>query len=134
MTLISNGQLPECLSQSKGRELAESTCRAHDARKIVVDQFAAVLRVAQGALLDIMSQLDPVVRLDIVVSINILCHSLARIIKVTLRETIQLRSPSFLGQFERIMIARNWCPSRISELAHAINTPIGYLASLLPFL
>jgi len=94
--------------------LAESMARAHKALRLI------------------MSQGKPTVRLDIVLSIDILCHTIAKIINVFLDETILLRSPRFTEKFEEIMIARNWCPNRISRIANAENTPLGYVCSLLP--
>lgn len=114
MSVLNGGFLPEGLSKVKGVKLAESISRTQSTLRVIMDQF------------------DPVVRFDIVVSIDILCHTLAKIIRETRGENLELRSPSFMRQFEKIMIARNWCPSRISQLANAVNTPIGYIASLLP--
>ncbi len=81
-----------------------------------------------------MDQSEPVVRSDIAICIDILCHTLAEII-LELLETdadIELRSPDFSEHVRNIMISRNWCPSRISELTNTNNTPLLYLLSLLP--
>ena len=37
-----------------------------------------------------------------------------------------------MEKFKEIMLARNWCPSRIVGLASSVNTPLGYVGSLLP--
>jgi hypothetical protein len=114
MTIINPDTLSQGIFKAKWTDLAKCISRA------------------QRALCVMMDQLDPVVSFDIIVSIDILCHTLARIIEILLEEKIELRSPSFMRQFEKIMVARNWCPSRISLLGNAVNTPMGYLASLLP--
>lgn len=100
----------------------------HPNRKKLAESIARV----QGVLRVIMEQSDPILRFDVIVSIDVLCHTLANIIEVLLDEPINLHSPTFVQSFEKIMCARNWCPSRVSNLANADNTPLAYIASLLP--
>lgn len=117
--ILSKGQQPE--RQQPERQL--------NAKRL---KFAESIARAQSALRIFMGQYDPVVRFDIIVSIDILCHTLAKIIDVILNETIKLSSPNFKKQFEEIMFAHNWCPSRIAGLVNSVNTPLAYVASLLP--
>jgi len=95
-------------------------------------KLAETIAHAQEAIGVIMMQHDPIVRFEIILSIDILCHTIAKITEVLLDERIPLRSPGFLENFEAAMKARNWCPSRISSIANSGNTPLSYIASLLP--
>lgn len=87
---------------------------------------------AQRALRIIMIQRLPVLRLEIAVSIDILCCTLAKIIHVILGDVIEKHVPSFSRKFEELMIQRNWCPSRIADLTVSDNTCLSYVSSLLP--
>jgi hypothetical protein len=95
-------------------------------------KLAETIARAQEAIGVIMMQHDPVIRFDIILSIDILCHTVAKVAGVILNERIPLRSPGFLENFEAAMKARNWCPSRISSIANSGNTPLSYISSLLP--
>jgi hypothetical protein len=96
-------------------------------------EFAKCVARVQRAIRIIMAQQNPILRFEIVVSIDILCHTLVDIIGVFLDEHIEVDAPSqdVTDNFQTAMIARNWCPSRIF-LEYAENTSLAYMISLLP--
>lgn len=115
MVSIHKDDLPETILYGKTENLTKNIKRAQ-----------SVLRI-------LMEEQNPHVRIDISVSIDILCHTLSKIISVITGEYIMLQSPDYADRFLEIMRARNWCPSRISgSLETPSETPLGYVASLLP--
>jgi hypothetical protein len=87
--ILSNGQQPERRLNAERVKLAETIARTQSALRVIMDQY------------------DLVVRFDIIMSIDILCHTLANIIDVISEEPINLNSPNFTEKFEEIMCARN---------------------------
>ena len=47
-------------------------------------------------------------------------------------ESIELQRVRSFHRFEAAMIARNWCPSRITSVVTEASTALNYIASLLP--
>jgi hypothetical protein len=87
---------------------------------------------AQRVLRAIAERCSSLVRFEIVLSVDILCDSTARIVKARFGEDIELRPSRSFDRFEATMIARNWCPSRITSIVTEASTPLNYVASLLP--
>lgn len=75
---------------------------------------------------------SPLLRYEIILSVDILCDSIARIMRDRFGEYIASRSATSSQTFEDVMIARNWCPSRITPVLTQASVSSNYIASLLP--
>lgn len=76
------------------------------------EELAQCITNVQRITLIFMSQKDPIVRFEILLSIEILCHSLAKIIDEIFGESIKIQVSVDLypTHFEKSMVDRNWCP------------------------
>lgn len=96
-------------------------------------RLARCLREVRETMNRILSHENPVLRLEVALSIDILCSSLVSVID-GLREEIvdlEMQSSFYLEAFSDRLKAQNWCLSRV-ELLLATDIIEMYIVSLLP--
>ena len=96
-------------------------------------RLARCLREVREIMNRILSHENPILRLEVALSIDILCSSLVSVIEGLGEEFVDLEMHStfYLEAFSDRLKARNWCLSRV-ELLLATDIIEMYIVSLLP--
>jgi hypothetical protein len=81
----------------------------------------------------VLDQIRPILRFEIVMSIDILCSTLRHLVEELWSQPIHLRPSSrfYTIEFQGKMLSQNWCPARIEPLTIE-DLPFRYIFSLLP--
>ena len=116
-------QLLALLRPNKARNRAEES----------QNRVAKCLREVRRLTRLVLSEERPVLRLEIALSIDILCSGLSEALSTLLDEHAKILIPStfYLERLGDQMVAENWCPAR-AESETALTIDIHYILSLLP--